>query len=131
MLRLWSQFVPNMSADIRGHEALRHRHLESQATKSQFQFSVLPSTPLRGVYSETFIHRYNIPLAHSFTRLYIFCFCVVVFAPVHPALSLFPLVSVYNDNNCIVSVFVRRHEKHRKHMNSSVQGSAVMQCSFS
>ena len=24
MLTHWSQFVPNMSADIRGHEALRH-----------------------------------------------------------------------------------------------------------
>ena len=27
MLRHWSQFVPNMSADIRGHEALYHHHL--------------------------------------------------------------------------------------------------------
>ena len=27
MLRHWSQFVPNMSADIRGHEALLHQHL--------------------------------------------------------------------------------------------------------
>ena len=26
MLRHWSQFVPNRSADIRGHEALRHHH---------------------------------------------------------------------------------------------------------
>ena len=26
MLRHWSQFVPNMSADIRGHEALHHHH---------------------------------------------------------------------------------------------------------
>ena len=26
MLRQWSQFVPNMSTDIRGHEALRHHH---------------------------------------------------------------------------------------------------------
>ena len=26
MLRHWSQFVPNMSTDIRGHEALHHRH---------------------------------------------------------------------------------------------------------
>ena len=25
---------------------------------------------MRGVYSETFIHHFNIPLAHSFTRLY-------------------------------------------------------------
>ena len=30
---------------------------------------VLPSTSLWGVYSETFIHRYNIPLTHAFTRL--------------------------------------------------------------
>ena len=26
MLSRWSQFVPNMSADIRGHEALLHHH---------------------------------------------------------------------------------------------------------
>ena len=26
MLRHWSQFVPNMSSDIRGHEALHHHH---------------------------------------------------------------------------------------------------------
>ena len=26
MLRHWSQFVPNMSAGIRGHEALLHHH---------------------------------------------------------------------------------------------------------
>ena len=26
MLRHWSQFVPNMSTDIRGHEALQHHH---------------------------------------------------------------------------------------------------------
>ena len=27
MLRHWSQFVPNISTDIRGHEALHHHHL--------------------------------------------------------------------------------------------------------
>ena len=26
LLRHWSQFVPNMSTDIRGHEALHHHH---------------------------------------------------------------------------------------------------------
>ena len=26
----WSQFVPNMSTDIRGHEALLHRRVESR-----------------------------------------------------------------------------------------------------
>ena len=26
MLRHWSQFVPNMSTNIRGHEALPHHH---------------------------------------------------------------------------------------------------------
>ena len=26
MLRHWSQFVPNMPTDIRGHEALHHHH---------------------------------------------------------------------------------------------------------
>ena len=34
----------------------------------------LPSTSLWGVYSETFIHRYSIPLAHAFTRL-----CMIFF----------------------------------------------------
>ena len=29
MLRHWSQFVPNMSTDIRGHEALHHHHPQS------------------------------------------------------------------------------------------------------
>ena len=50
---------------------------------------------LWGVYSETFIHHYDIPLAHSFT-------CFVWFFPshVHPALCLFPLVTV-----CTVFVF--------------------------
>ena len=35
---------------------------------------VLPSTSLWGVYSETFIHRYRIPLTHAFTRL-----CMIFF----------------------------------------------------
>ena len=26
MFRHWSQFVPNMSTDIRGHDALHHHH---------------------------------------------------------------------------------------------------------
>ena len=26
MLRRWSQFVPNLLTDIRGHEALHHHH---------------------------------------------------------------------------------------------------------
>ena len=26
MLRHWSQFVPNMSTDVRGHEDLHHHH---------------------------------------------------------------------------------------------------------
>ena len=30
MLRHWSQFVPNMSTDIRGHEGLLHQLVESQ-----------------------------------------------------------------------------------------------------
>ena len=34
----------------------------------------LPSTSLWGVYSETFIHRYNIPLTHALTRLCMICF---------------------------------------------------------
>ena len=32
-------------------------------------FVFLPSTSLWGFYSETFIHRYSISLAHAFTRL--------------------------------------------------------------
>ena len=30
MLTRWSQFVPNMPADIRGHEALHHHHHHHQ-----------------------------------------------------------------------------------------------------
>ena len=33
-----------------------------------------PSTSLWGIYSKTFIHRYNIPLTHAFTRLCMICF---------------------------------------------------------
>ena len=40
----------------------------SQWTGWRF-FFFWPSTSLWGVYSETFIHRYSIPLAHAFTRL--------------------------------------------------------------
>ena len=53
------------------------------------------STSLWYVYSERFIHRYNIPLAHAFTRL-----CMICFSHVHPALCLFPLVTV-----CTIFVF--------------------------
>ena len=38
-----------------------------------FSFS-WPSTSLWDVYSETFIHRYNIPLAHAFTRFSLYDF---------------------------------------------------------
>ena len=34
MLRHWSQFVPNMSTDIRGHEALPHHHHHSSSQSS-------------------------------------------------------------------------------------------------
>ena len=32
MLRHWSQFVPNMSTDIRGHEALHHYRCRCSST---------------------------------------------------------------------------------------------------
>ena len=38
-----------------------------------------PNTSLWGVYSKTFIHRYNIPLDHSFTRL-----CMIFFLACTP-----------------------------------------------
>ena len=41
---------------------------------SFFSPPFLPSTSLWGVYSETFIHRYNIPLTHALTRLCMICF---------------------------------------------------------
>ena len=34
MLRHWSQFVPNMSFDIRGHEALHHHQVPTFAALS-------------------------------------------------------------------------------------------------
>ena len=43
--------------------------LVSQAFTTFFFFFFLPSTSLWGFYSETFIHRYSISLAHAFTRL--------------------------------------------------------------
>ena len=51
-------------------------------------FSMLPSTSTWGVYSETSIHRYSIPLAHPFTRL---CIITSFFSQVLPALYFFPL----------------------------------------
>ena len=39
MLRHWSQFVPNMSTDIRGHEALHHH--QQQLQQPQFSFDCL------------------------------------------------------------------------------------------
>ena len=41
-------------------------------------YGVLFCFSLRGIYSETFIHRYNIPLAHSFKHL---CMIYVFFFP--------------------------------------------------
>ena len=55
-------------------------------TEPSFFFS---STSLWGIYSETFVHRYNVPLTHAFT-----CLCTIFFSHVHPALCLFPLVTV-------------------------------------
>ena len=52
-------------------------------------FFFLPSTSLWGFYSETFIHRYSIPLAHAFTRL------CVIFVP-H---MYIPHCNYYNYNN--------------------------------
>ena len=48
-------------------------------------FSVLPSTPVWGVYSETSIHHYNIPLAHSLVFMWFFFFSLV-----HPAPYFYP-----------------------------------------
>ena len=42
MLRHWSQFAPNISTDIRGHEALHH-HLE--LSRTVYQAFALPSLP--------------------------------------------------------------------------------------
>ena len=75
------------------------------ATRDCFFVLFLPSTSLWGVYSETFIHHYNVPLAHSFTRLCMIflstCTSCTMPLPlgysvhVHPALCLFPSVTVY------------------------------------
>ena len=43
MLRHWSQFVPNMSTDIRGHEALQHHHVK-RVQSMQHKKSPGPST---------------------------------------------------------------------------------------
>ena len=55
---------------------------------SSFLF-VLPSTSLLGVYSETFIH-HTIFLLFTHSRIFVW-----FFSHVHPALCLFPLVTVY------------------------------------
>ena len=47
---------------------------------------------IKGTEHCTIIHHYKTPLAHSFTRLHVIFF---FFPHVHPALSLFPLVTVY------------------------------------
>ena len=50
MLRHWSQFVPNVSTDIRGHEALLHHHSPLYAQKPEplrwHQFPPPPPQPL-------------------------------------------------------------------------------------
>ena len=43
IVRHWSQFVPNMSTDIRGHEALHHHH---QSPRSRF--GLVSTKRLRG-----------------------------------------------------------------------------------
>ena len=42
MLRHWSQFVPNMSTDIRGHEALHHPHLDIRTKHNMRIFGIRP-----------------------------------------------------------------------------------------
>ena len=48
--------------------ALKKKKKKKQQLRNSSIFA-LPSTSLWGVYSETFIHRYNIPLTYAFTRL--------------------------------------------------------------
>ena len=70
-----------------------------------FFFFFWPSTSLWGFYSETFIHRYSIPLTHAFTRL-----CMIS-PPSHvqPALCLFPLVTVCTIFDCKHFTIIIKH----------------------
>ena len=40
MLRHWSQFVPDMSADIRGHEALRHQQQQVPVVSASYGIQI-------------------------------------------------------------------------------------------
>jgi len=46
MLRHWSQFVPNMSTDIRGHKALHRQHLHSCMTDKQQRMAPIVKDPV-------------------------------------------------------------------------------------
>ena len=46
VLRHWSQFVPNMSTDVRGHEALHHYHLYFRIAQELYgSLGVCPGLP--------------------------------------------------------------------------------------
>ena len=54
------------------------------------------------VYSETFIHHYNIPLAHAFTRLCMIFFFFFSLTYVHPALCSLVVAKVLFTSNTLL-----------------------------
>ena len=62
VLRHWSQFVPNMSTDLQGHEALLHQHLQHDAGRTYLAKTVgmrtaKKNTPLVFVFNVFFSRR--------------------------------------------------------------------------
>ena len=68
MLRHWSQFVPNMSADIRGHEALHPlppHHLISHGIDKMVSCAVMDS--LSGSEDKLFLGTADVAVSLEFT----------------------------------------------------------------
>ena len=96
----WLSFIFRPGESLQCFFFYQHRNARDVKNSKPF-FFLFPSTSLWGIYSETLIHHYNVPLAHAFTCLCMTCTYCTLPLPlghsvhVHPALCLFPWVTVY------------------------------------
>ena len=79
MLRHWSQFVPNMSTDIRGHEAPHHHHdhqndlcIKAGSDESELNVSVIVRD------HKVDVHKYAVLFCHLKKRQPRKCACFMV-----------------------------------------------------
>ena len=80
-----------------------------------FVFVFLPSTSLCGVYSETFIHHYNVPLAHSFTHL-----CMTFFPTCTSCIMPLPLGSQCEQFSFLGFVTIKHQDRVVSWLNRSM-----------